>query len=435
MEQTKQRFHSVRLEKDKCRACTNCLKRCPTEAIRVRGGSAHIINERCIDCGECIRVCDYHAKVAVTDPLEIIEGWKYKIALPAPSPYGQFKNLQNISQLLAALKELGFDDVFEVARGADVVSRAIRERLKKPDLPRPVISSACPAIVRLIQVRFPDLIDHIIDIRQPMEVAAMIAKREFARKHDVDEKEIGCFFLTPCPAKVTAIRNPIGHEKSAVDGAISVMDIYGPLSAKIRKAPTDEELKQSSDFGVGWARSGGECDAVCPMESMAVDGISNCIKVLEEIEDNRLNGLEFFEGAACNGGCVGGPLTFENNFVSKNAIRHLVEQMPAVHPDTDVPISMLTKYAMRCDEPFRENHAVQLDENRAEAMRKMKRMNEIIERLPGYDCGSCGSPTCAAFAEDIVRGFCTEMDCIHLMRERLQVMAQQMVELAQTSRE
>ena len=79
MEQTKQRFHSVRLEKDKCRACTNCLKRCPTEAIRVRGGSAHIINERCIDCGECIRVCDYHAKVAVTDPLEIIEGWKYKL--------------------------------------------------------------------------------------------------------------------------------------------------------------------------------------------------------------------------------------------------------------------------------------------------------------------------------------------------------------------
>ena len=105
------RFHSVRLDKDKCKACTNCLKRCPTEAIRVRGGSAHIINERCIDCGECIRVCDYHAKVAVTDPLEIIEGWKYKIALPAPSLYGQFKTLQNISQLLSALKELGFDDV------------------------------------------------------------------------------------------------------------------------------------------------------------------------------------------------------------------------------------------------------------------------------------------------------------------------------------
>ena len=227
------RFHSVRLEREKCRACTNCLKRCPTEAIRVRGGSAHIIDERCIDCGECIRVCEYHAKVAVTDPLSAIEDWKYRIALPAPSLYGQFKNLTSTSQLLEALKTIGFDDVFEVARGADVVSQAIRKRLQNPDLPRPVISSACPAIVRLIQVRFPDLIDHIIDLRQPMEVAAMIAKKEFSRKHQVPEKEIGCFFLTPCPAKVTAIRNPIGHEKSAVDGAISVMDIYGPLSAAL----------------------------------------------------------------------------------------------------------------------------------------------------------------------------------------------------------
>ena len=284
------RFHSVRLEREKCRACTNCLKRCPTEAIRVRGGSAHIIDERCIDCGECIRVCEYHAKVAITDPLSAIEDWKYKIALPAPSLYGQFKNLTSISQLLEALKAIGFDDVFEVARGADVVSQAIRKRLQNPDLPRPVISSACPAIVRLIQVRFPDLIDHIIDLRQPMEVAAMIAKKEFSRKHQVPEEKIGCFFLTPCPAKVTAIRNPIGHEKSAVDGAISVMEIYGPLSAAIRKASGEEKLQTSSDYGVGWARSGGECDAVSPTDSMAVDGIANCIKVLEEIEDNRLNG-------------------------------------------------------------------------------------------------------------------------------------------------
>ena len=217
------RFHSVRLEGDKCRGCTNCLKRCPTEAIRVRGGRAHIIDERCIDCGECIRVCGYHAKVAVTDPLSSISGFKYKIALPAPSLYGQFQNLKSISQVLNGLKQMGFDDAFEVARGADVVSRAIRERLKNPDLPRPVISSACPAIVRLIQVRFPDLLDHIVDVRQPMEVAAMIAKREYARSHGVPEEEIGCFFITPCPAKVTAIRRPIGHAKSSVDGAISVI--------------------------------------------------------------------------------------------------------------------------------------------------------------------------------------------------------------------
>ena len=425
------RFHSVRLEREKCRACTNCLKRCPTEAIRVRGGSAHIIDERCIDCGECIRVCEYHAKVAITDPLSAIEDWKYKIALPAPSLYGQFKNLTSISQLLEALKAIGFDDVFEVARGADVVSQAIRKRLQNPDLPRPVISSACPAIVRLIQVRFPDLIDHIIDLRQPMEVAAMIAKKEFSRKHQVPEEKIGCFFLTPCPAKVTAIRNPIGHEKSAVDGAISVMEIYGPLSAAIRKASGEEKLQTSSDYGVGWARSGGECDAVSPTDSMAVDGIANCIKVLEEIEDNRLNGLEFFEGAACNGGCVGGPLNFENTYVARNWIRRLVDIRDA---DLHVDGGMLTKYDLYFSNRIRPNSAMKLDDDLVEALRKMDRIEAIYETLPGYDCGSCGSPTCRTFAEDIVQGKAREMECIHKMKDHLKVMAQQMVDLAEMTR-
>ena len=427
------RFHSVRLEADKCRGCTSCLKRCPTEAIRVWDSRAHIIDERCIDCGECIRVCDYHAKVAVTDPLASIQKFKYKIALPAPSLYGQFKDLKNISQVLNALKAIGFDDAFEVARGADVVSRAIRERLKNPDIPRPVISSACPAIVRLIQVRFPDLIDHIVDVRQPMEVAAMIAKREFARKNNVDEKEIGCFFITPCPAKVTAIRNPIGHPTSAVDGAISVLDIYGLLSGELRNAPVDISIETASDLGVGWARSGGECNAVCPENSMSVDGIENCIQVLEEIEDNRLKGLDFFEGAACAGGCVGGPLNFENNFVAKASIKRLASRDP--DPDLNVSSGMMTKYNLYDSEQIRPNSVMKLDDDLIEAMRKMDAIEKLYAELPGFDCGSCGSPTCRTFAEDVVLGNATRLDCIHKMREQLRIMAQQMVDLAKTTRE
>ena len=427
------RFHSVRLEGDKCRGCTNCLKRCPTEAIRVRGGRAHIIDERCIDCGECIRVCGYHAKVAVTDPLSSISRFKYKIALPAPSLYGQFKELRGISQVLNGLKQMGFDDAFEVARGADVVSRAIRERLKNPDLPRPVISSACPAIVRLIQVRFPDLIDHIVDVRQPMEVAAMIARREFAREHRVDESEVGCFFITPCPAKVTAIRTPIGHEKSAVDGAISVLEIYGLLSTQIRSAPVDLTIETASDLGVGWARSGGESKAVSRENSLAVDGIENCIHVLEEIEDNRLRDLEFFEGAACTGGCVGGPLNLENNYVARSNVRRLSSRTP--NPDLNVDSGMMTKYDLYASKSILPNSAMKLDDDLLEAMRKMERIDQIYKELPGYDCGSCGSPTCRTFAEDIVQGAATKMDCIHKMKEQLKVMAQQMVDLAQTTRE
>lgn len=119
---------------------------------------------------------------------------------------------------------MGFDDVVEVARGADIATRAVRERMRSiGPAGYPIISSACPVIVRLICVRFPELIPHIIDVRQPMEVAAMVAKQEFSRSHDVEEKDIGCFFITPCAAKMTAIRNPLGYENSAVDGAISML--------------------------------------------------------------------------------------------------------------------------------------------------------------------------------------------------------------------
>lgn len=434
MEQTT-RYHSVRLDKSRCKGCTNCLKHCPTEAIRVRGGRAHIIDERCIDCGECIRICDYHAKVAITDDISVIHGFPHAIALPAPSLYGQFKNLKTIHPVLDALKQIGFEEVFEVARGADIVSRAIHEKLREPGLPKPLISSACPAVVRLIQVRFPGLIPNIVNIRQPMEVAAEIARAEFCKKHHCPPEDVGVFFITPCPAKMTAIRSPIGQEKSAVDGAISMMEIYGMLLPHIGQASHAYTPGSATYYGVRWATSSGESNAVCPDNSLSVDGIHNVSRVLEEIENNKLSDLVFFEGNACLGGCVGGPLTFENNYVAKNAIRKLSNTCIKEHPSTHVPVSEMTKYPLYFDQPVEPNSAMKLDDNLLVAMQKMERMNAILEGLPGYDCGSCGSPTCRTFAEDIVREYCSEMDCIHKLKDQLKVMAQQMVELAQTKRE
>ena len=434
----KKRFHSVRLNKELCKGCTNCLMHCPTEAIRVRNGRAHILDERCIDCGECIRICDYHAKVAAIDTLEDIKRFKYRIALPAPTLYGQFRNIQDVGVILTALRELGFDDVFEVARGADIVSRAISEKMREPDLPRPMISSACPAVVRLIQVRFPDLIPNIVDIRQPMEVAAEIARAEFCKAHSCEPEDVGIFFITPCPAKMTAIHSPLGQEKSAVDGAISMLEIYGMLRPLIGKITREEAMKATStSYGIGWATSSGETKSIFQENALCVDGIQNCIRVLEEIENNKLSDLTFFEGNACTGGCVGGPLTFENNYVAKNSIRKLVAAAKAQNdstPQQSVPVSDMNKYALKMDKPLEPNSVMKLDDDIAVAMRKLQRMNEIISELPGYDCGSCGSPTCRSFAEDIVLGYANEMECIHKMRDKLQTMAEQMVELAQTRR-
>ena len=132
------RNHSIRLDRDKCMGCTHCLRRCPMEAIRIRHGKARMLNERCIDCGECIRVCPHHAKAAVTDPLSCMEPFSYRIALPAPAFFGQFAGSDVLNTLPQGLREIGFDDVFEVSRGAQIIGEAIRNEMSKPG-PRPLI--------------------------------------------------------------------------------------------------------------------------------------------------------------------------------------------------------------------------------------------------------------------------------------------------------
>lgn len=201
-------FHSVTLDKDKCVGCTNCIKRCPTQAIRVRGGKAQIISERCIDCGECVRVCPHHAKKARHDSLDMLGNYEYTVAVPAPALYGQFNHLNDIDVVLTGLLELGFNQVYEVSRAAEIVSDATRQLLNDGRLCKPVISSACPAVVRLIRVRFPDLCEHVLPLKAPMEVAAMLARQEAMEKTGLPSDKIGNS-ITPAIFLLTLTTNGV----------------------------------------------------------------------------------------------------------------------------------------------------------------------------------------------------------------------------------
>ena len=223
--------HSVSLDVDKCKGCTNCLKRCPTEAIRVRNGRAVIDSERCIDCGECIRICPYKAKRAAYDKLETVRAdYKWLIALPAPSFYGQFDNLDDIDYIIQGLIDSGFDDVYEVSAAAEMVSAYTRRFLKRDDIKKPVISSACPAVVRLITKRYPYLCDNIMPILPPVEIAAQNAKERARRRHpELSPADIGVCFISPCPAKVSYVKNRDASDKSNVDAVVSMGDMYFKL--------------------------------------------------------------------------------------------------------------------------------------------------------------------------------------------------------------
>ncbi len=412
-------FHSVTLDSEKCRGCTNCLKRCPTEAIRVRDGKAKIIPERCIDCGECIRVCPYHAKKAVFDPLKNAFEWKYTIILPAPALYGQFTNLDDIDIVLSGLRAMGFDEVFEVARAAELVSEATRKLLADPAVKKPIISSACPAIVRLIRVRFPDLCDHVLPLSAPMEYAAQLAKQDAAARTGYDLSDIGCVFITPCPAKVTDINVPIGKEKSWVDCAVSMSEVFPKLVSKMERLETVESLSGSGVIGVSWAGTGGESAALLNEKYLAADGIENCIRVLEELEDDRIGEIDFIELSACPSGCVGGVLTVENPYVAKARLQKLRKYLPLScnHLSGDVPEDMKWMTSLEFAS------VLKLSDDMEEAMRMLEQIDAYTADFPGLDCGSCGAPSCRALAEDIVKGAGKESDCIFKLREQLQSVA------------
>ena len=426
--------HSVSLNPDKCVGCTNCIKRCPTEAIRVRDGVAHIAEGRCIDCGECIRSCPHHAKSALTDPFDIIEKFEYKVALIAPSLYAQFGAPATRRSVMTAIKNIGFDDVFEVAIGADVVTAASRKELisNPSGLDMPIISSACPVIVRLIQMKYPGLIGNLLPYNSPMEVTAESARNEISSTLGIPGEKIGIIFISPCPAKRTAVKNPYGIEKSNVDGVIAISDAYPLILSKLEKLdPTQvyafDKRPVAAHEGIRWASIGGESVALDTERFLAVDGIHNVIDILEEIENERLRDVDFIEANSCIGGCIGGPLTVANRYSAKTRLARYVEEARkkrAQDPESVFDPSSIQ--AKKWTGKLYPNNALMLDKDISKALEKYETMCAIEKTLPELDCGACGAPDCAALAEDIVRGEATETDCIFKLKEKIRSVAAEM---------
>lgn len=420
------RRHSVVLDEDACKGCTICVTTCPAEAIRVRDGKARIIEERCIDCGECIRRCPHHAKKARADDFSLLAGYRasgkfdHLVALPAPSLYGQFPERYSIADIHEALIAIGFDDVFPVAEATPAIAaetRALLDRNRHPELPRPLISSSCPTIIKFIQIRFPILLDSIVPVIAPMELAARLARMRSAKPR------VGIFFISPCAGKITEATTPIGNEKSSVDGVFSMKDIHLPLLAALGKLKEAPSRRLSHADEIAWGHAGGEAEATVAASGytwLAVDGMEQCTRILESVEEGKLADVDFLELMACTGGCVGGPLVVANPALARHTIQQREKRLrdaARVKPTPDEPVVFECENCLRTGQiPARP--ALLLDGDYRKAMEMMDAMEKISEGLPGLDCGCCGAPNCHALAEDIVRGNASRTDCVIILKEQ-----------------
>ena len=321
--------HVAHIDKTKCIECGQCAKVCPYTAIVNRkrpcqnackikaisineDNAASIDNSKCISCGACVYQCPFGAIMDKSFILNVVDllkkseqGKNYKLyAVVAPSISSQF-TYAKLGQVITGLKQLGFHTVVEAALGADMVAMSESKELVQKGF---LTSSCCPAFVAYIKSEFPELVPFISHNLSPMAAIG-----EYIKKTTENAKVV---FIGPCTSK--KMEAQMESVKPHVDAVLTFEELQALFDSRDIDITTLEEgvLDNASYFGRIFARSGGLSDAVTealkeqgmegfPLKTTVCDGIEACRVALLKKSKNVLD-ANFIEGMACTGGCIGG---------------------------------------------------------------------------------------------------------------------------------
>lgn len=411
--------HSIRFIDEKCIGCVTCIRACPTKAIRIVNDKARVNYDRCIDCGECFRVCPHDAISSETTSYADREQFDCTIALPSPVLYSQFGHDVMPNQILLALKKIGFDYVFDEAWDCELTTDALQEYLDTTEGPFPKISITCPVVVRLITMLYPNLVKNLVKLEIPRESAAKKFREKASKSRELPAEKIGVLHITPCPAKMISINHPVGLEKSNLDGAIAISDIYGRLLEALKDLEEDVILQLSSGIGIAWSITGGEIMGIRQENCLAVSGVQDVIRALNDVEAGRLNDIIFLECLICPDGCIGGSLTVQNRHQARRKVRRLIKMFGEYsRVSREMVLRLYRGGYFNLQEEILPNPLPPLDPDPGKAIQKLKQRDEILKSLPGKNCSACGAPDCRTLAEDVVLGQASVDDCVFLTLEK-----------------
>jgi len=402
------------LQKGLCRGCTHCIRVCPTEAIRVRKGKAEVIPHRCIQCGQCIWVCPREAWTVQADSLsQIKEKNDNACAVLDSVVFGQFGDSTPPLRVIQAFRDIGFSSVREMGESLEIYRGAVSNFLSSEGRAFPAISSDCPAVVQLVQVKFPSLIENLVPIIPPYEIMAHRLKEEISKN-----SMASFYYIVPCLAKAHAAIRPLSAE-GGFSGAVPLADLYNPLKGSLHQKNRSSDLgsEENSSFGLEWAYAGGESKALGILEaSLVVDGIRQVVDILELAENGLLGTVPFIEAWSCPGGCLGGALNVQNPYLAKFHLQSGIRKYPSSLKSKASWGDSREKGLYRLNQPWRPREGMRLDEDLKVAMEKLRCIDGVVKKFPGIDCGSCGCPNCLALAEDVVQGYASENDCIYMRK-------------------
>ena len=402
-----------------CRRCYSCIRECPASAIRVEGGQAVVVTERCISCGHCVKVCSQHAKMILSDSEyvenELLPSGK-AFAIVAPSFAAAFPD--NYFKFTTALKLLGFDKVAETAFGADLVSIEYNKIFEtKGD--KTIISSACPAVYNFIEKYYSQLIPMLAEVVSPMIAMGKYIKENYG-------KEIPVVFIGPCVAKKSE------YDDWGVEGAIDAVLTFHEVKEMFAKNNIILETLDNANFDPPYANLGKSYPLpggllktanipsdILTKEIIVVEGKDKVVQVINDIAEERIKS-KFVDVLFCEG-CINGPaIDSDLNYYAK---REKVIDYVEKH------INFLDKNVWKSEIYNSRNIDLKrsfYNKNQRRPMPTEEKIREILAKTnklskkDELNCGACGYKTCREYAIAIAKDLAEQEMCLPYLIDKLE---------------
>ena len=391
------------LKKSNCKNCYKCIRHCPVKSIRFSANQAHLIDTDCILCGQCFVVCPQDAKEIRSDieKARLLLSLKVPVvASIAPSFIANYDGL-GIESLRKALKKLGFYEVEETAIGATIVKNEY-DRILKEGSSDVLISSCCHSINLLIQKYFPKVLPYLANVMSPMQAHCTDIKKRYPGAKTI--------FIGPCVAK----KDEGERYEDIVDCVLTFEELTSWLKEEnIALEEVAEPVNNNSKTRL-FPTTGGilktmACDAA-GYTYMAIDGVTNCIDALKDIEQGKITKC-FIEMSACVGSCIAGPI-IEKRHCSQVKDYLLVNKYAGKN-DFEVD-DVESNYYRKQFAPLKINHDMPSEYEITQILKQMGKTKPSDE----LNCGSCGYNTCREKAVAIFQGKAQVTMCLPYLKER-----------------
>lgn len=418
----------VQTIKDRCKRCYSCVRICPAKAIRVSEGQAEVIRERCIGCGSCVRVCSQNAKRienGIDGTERLLSAMDPVYAILAPSFPAAFSDIKP-GQIIAAIYQLGFAQVTEVALGADLISKKYKDLVDNDIMPI-IISTPCPAVVEYIQKYRPELTLFLAPIVSPMIATGRVIKQKLNPKAKV-------VFIGPCIAKKKEKVDP--NVAGIIDEVLTFVELKAMLDAHNidpQRLPEREFAEPQAQLGRIFPISGGLLrtaalnNDILANDVILTEGNDRCIEVIDKMVEGTVE-ARFLDILFCNG-CINGPQLGVQDSVyhSKNVVANYVRQELA-HNGGETTADSLAAFAdLELNRKF-ARETLDLAIPVEEEIKKILALTEKYQPEDELNCGACGYSTCREKAIAVTQGLAEVEMCFPYLVNRLEKMNQDLME-------